>query len=52
MVEEDEGERATTMWTDSLKDWTKLKNKDCIRAAQDWEQWRSTTANPLIADGT
>ena len=40
-----------TMWTDNIKEWTKI-SYDCIRVAQDRERWRSMTADLLTADGT
>ena len=40
------------MWTDNIKEWTKTSHNDCIRVAQDREQWRSMTADLLTADGT
>ena len=50
MVEEDGG-RPRTMWTDNIKEWTKIYN-DCVRVAQDRERWRSMTADMLTMDGT
>ena len=43
--------RPRTMWTDSIKEWTKIYN-DCIRVAQHRERWRSMTADLLPTDGT
>ena len=43
--------RPRTMWTDNIKEWTKIYN-DCIRVAQDRERWRSMTADLLTTDGT
>ena len=43
--------RRRTMWTDNIKEWTKI-SYDCIRVAQDRERWRSMTADLLITDGT
>ena len=34
--------RQRTMWTDNIKEWTKISYNDCIRVAQDRERWRST----------
>ena len=33
--------RPRTMWTDNIKEWTKISYNDCIRVAQDRERWRS-----------
>ena len=44
--------RPRTMWTDNIKEWTKISYNDCIRVAQDRERWRSMTADLLTADGT
>ena len=41
-----------TMWTDNIKEWTKISYNDCIRVAQDREGWRSMTADLLTTDGT
>ena len=35
--------RPRTMWTDNIKEWTKMSYNDCIRVAQDRERWRSMT---------
>ena len=51
MVEEDGG-RPRTMWTDNIKEWTKISYNDCIRVTQDRERWRSMTADLLTTDGT
>ena len=40
------------MWTDNIKEWTKILYNDCIRVAQDRERWRSMTADLLTTDGT
>ena len=39
--------RPRTMWTDNIKEWTKMSYNDCIRVAQDRERWRSMTAGPV-----
>ena len=39
------------MWTDNIKEWTKISYNDCIRVAQDRERWRSMTAYLLTTDG-
>ena len=44
--------RPRTMWTDNIKEWTKMSYNDCIRVAQDRERWRSMTADLLTTDGT
>ena len=44
--------RPRTMWTDNIKEWTKISYNDCIRVAQDRERWRSMTADLLTTDGT
>ena len=44
--------RLRTMWTDNIKEWTKISYYDCIRVAQDRERWRSMTADLLTTDGT
>ena len=44
--------RPRTMWTDNIKEWTKISYNDCIRVTQDRERWRSMTADLLITDGT
>ena len=44
--------RPRTMWTDNIKEWTKISYIDCIRVAQDRERWRSMTAHLLTTDGT
>ena len=44
--------RPRTMWTDNIKEWTKISYNDCIRVAQDRERWRPMTADLLTADGT
>ena len=41
-----------TMWTDNIKEWTKISYNDCIRVAQDRERWRSMIADLLTTDGT
>ena len=43
--------RPRTMWTDNIKEWTKLSYNDCIRVARDRERWRSMTADLLTTDG-
>ena len=45
-------ERPRTMWTDNIKECTKISYNDCIRVTQDREQWRSMTADLLTTDGT
>ena len=42
--------RPRTMWTVNIKEWTKISYNDCIRVAQDREQWRSMTADLLTTD--
>ena len=44
--------RPRTMWTDDIKEWTKISYYDCIRVAQDRERWKSMTADMLTTDGT
>ena len=44
--------RPRTMWTDNIKEWTKISYNDCIRVAQDRERWRSMKADLLSTDGT
>ena len=44
--------RPRTMWTDNIKEWTKMSYNDCIRVAQDRERWRSMTTDLLTTDGT
>ena len=44
--------RPRTMWTDNIKEWTKISYNDCIRVAQDRERWRSMTVDLLTTDGT
>ena len=44
--------RPRTMWTDNIKEWTKISYNDCIRVAQDRERWRSMAADLLTTDGT
>ena len=44
--------RPRTMWTDNIKEWTKISYNDCIRVAQGRERWRSMTADLLTTDGT
>ena len=44
--------RPRTMWTDNIKEWTKISYNDCIRVAQDRERWRSMTADLLTINGT
>ena len=44
--------RPRTMWTDDIKERTKISYNDCIRVAQDRERWRSMTADLLTTDGT
>ena len=44
--------RPRTMWTDKIKEWTKISYNDCIRMAQDRERWKSMTADLLTADCT
>ena len=44
--------RPRTVWTDNIKEWTKISYNDCIRVAQDRERWRSMTADLLTTDGT
>ena len=44
--------RPRTMWTDNIKEWTKLSYNDCIRVAKDRQRWRSMTADLLTTDGT
>ena len=40
------------MWTDNIKEWTKISYNDCIRVAQDRERWRFMTADLLTTNGT
>ena len=44
--------RPRTMWTDNIKEWTKMSYNECIRVVQDRERWRSMTADLLTTDGT
>ena len=44
--------RPRTMWTDNMKEWTKISYNDSIRVAQDRERWRSMTADLFTTDGT
>ena len=44
--------RPRAMWTDNIKEWTKISYNDCIGVAQDRERWRSMTANLLTTNGT
>ena len=44
--------RQRTMWTDNIKEWTKISYNDCIRVTQDRERWRSMTADLLTTDDT
>ena len=44
--------RPRTMWTDNIKEWTKISYNDCIRVAQDRERWKSMTADLLTTDRT
>ena len=44
--------RPRTMWTDNIKEWTKISYNDCIRVAQDRERWRSMSVDLLTTDGT
>ena len=44
--------RPRTMWTDNIKEWTKISYNDCIRVVQDRERWRFMTADLLTTDGT
>ena len=43
--------RPRTMWTDNIKEWTKISYNDCIRVEQDREGWRSMTADLLTTEG-
>ena len=44
--------RPRTMWTDNMKEWTKISYNDCIRVAHDRERLRSMTDDLLTTDGT
>ena len=37
--------RPRTMWTDNIKEWTKISYNDCISVAQDRQRWKSMTAD-------
>ena len=39
--------RPRTMWTDNIKEWTKISYNECIRVAQDRERWRSHDSRPV-----
>ena len=41
--------RPRTMWTNNIKEWTKISYNDCMRVAQDRERWRSMTGDLQIA---
>ena len=44
--------RPRTMWTDNIKEWTKISYNDCIRLVQNRERWTSMTADLLTTDDT
>ena len=44
--------RPRAMWMDNIKDWLNLSYKECIRNAENREQWRSITFNLLRAEET
>ena len=39
--------RPRTLWTDTIKEWTKIAHNDCIIVTKDRERWISMTAGPV-----
>ena len=39
-------------WTTNIKEWTRKTYDECVRAVENRQEWRSTAANLLGADGT
>ena len=44
--------RPRIIWATNIKDWTGKTYGECLRAAENRQEWRSITANLLGADGT
>ena len=44
--------RPRVQWMDNIKDWMNLNYCDCVRLANNREEWKSMTVNLLGADDT